>query len=107
MTIHIAWGIALVWITLSCCWDLSKPINKILSYHGFLPLSRLTYCTYLIHPVIMLITSFQMQGPIHLDHPMVLTIFMGNSVLSFIIAFIISVIFEAPVIRLLKIFFHK
>ena len=28
-------------------------VNDILSWKGFVPLSRLTYCTYLIHPMVL------------------------------------------------------
>uniref|UniRef100_A0A336M422 CSON009464 protein n=1 Tax=Culicoides sonorensis TaxID=179676 RepID=A0A336M422_CULSO len=104
---HTAWGVALVWICLSCYWGLARPINNLLSYRGFYPLSRLTYCAYLIHPVIMVVTSFQTQGPISMTHSLIMTTFLGNAVLSFILALIISLLFEAPVIRLLKIVFRK
>lgn len=68
-----AWGFALIWITLSCSWGLAKPINSLLSYNGFFPLSRLTYCTYLIHPTVMMLTSFQCESPIHLKHGMIVS----------------------------------
>ncbi|XP_063695902.1 nose resistant to fluoxetine protein 6-like [Culicoides brevitarsis] len=104
---HTAWGVGLVWICLSCYWGLARPINSFLSYRGFLPLSRLTYCAYLIHPVIMVVTSFQQQGPISMTHAMIMTTFLGNAVLSFMFALVISLLFEAPVIRILKIVFRK
>lgn len=63
-----AWGAALVWICLSCYWGLAGPIKSLLSYRAIYPLSRLTYCNYLIHPVVMLVNSFQMEAPIHLQH---------------------------------------
>ncbi|CRK99548.1 CLUMA_CG012865, isoform A [Clunio marinus] len=103
---HAAWGVGLIWITLSCCWGLAKPINSLLSYNGFFPLSRLTYCTYLIHPTIMMITSFQCDGPIHLRHGTILTAFLGNAVISFFAAYVLSVLVESPVIRVLKILFR-
>lgn len=35
-------------------------VNELLSWPGFVPLSRMTYCAYLVHPVIMtIITSSQ------------------------------------------------
>lgn len=68
MTIgHLAWGVALLWIVLACHWGLISPVNKFLSYPGFLPLSRLSFCAYLFHPIIMLNTVFQMQSPINLQ----------------------------------------
>ena len=33
-------------------------INELLSWRGFIPVSRLTYCAYLIHPVVMIVMSF-------------------------------------------------
>ncbi|XP_067636142.1 uncharacterized protein [Eurosta solidaginis] len=104
---HTAFGVGLIWIVLACCWDIAPTVNSILSYRGLWPLSRLTYCTYLIHPVIMLITSFRMTGIVHLNNLFVMTIFLGNAVASFGVAFLISILFEAPVIRILKILFRK
>lgn len=44
------------------------------SFKGFLPFSRMTYCAYLIHPVIMVYTSFLLDGPIHLQQGLVVCI---------------------------------
>lgn len=103
----LAFGLGLIWMVLSCCWNLAPTMNRILSYRCLWPLSRLTYCTYLIHPVIMLITAYRMDGTVHLSTSMILVVFLGNAVVSFIVAFFISVVLEAPVIRLLKIIFRK
>ncbi|XP_055611338.1 nose resistant to fluoxetine protein 6 [Uranotaenia lowii] len=104
---HTAWGAALIWITLSCCWGYAPAVNSFLSYRGVYPLSRLSYCAYLLHPMIMMATSFQMEAPIHLQHVMVITVFFGNAVLSFILSYFVSLAFEAPVINLLKLAFKK
>ncbi|XP_068155422.1 O-acyltransferase like protein [Drosophila tropicalis] len=104
---HTAFGCGLIWIVLSCCWGLAPTVNAILSYRVLWPLSRLTYCAYLIHPIIMFICSSHMSGTVHLNNPMILTMFLGNAVVSFGSAFVISALFEAPVIRILKICFKK
>lgn len=104
---NLAWGFALIWITLSCKWGLAKPIDNLLSYRALLPLSRLTYCAYLIHPVTQIALSYQLNGTIHIQHSLVLTIFLGNAVVSYGCAFILSLMFEAPVVRVLKILFEK
>lgn len=102
-----AWGFALIWITLSCKWGYAKPIDDLLSYRPMLPLSRLTYCAYLIHPVTQIVMSFQLKGPVHIQHALVLTIFMGNAIISYMCAFVLSLMFEAPVVRMLKILFGR
>ena len=37
-------------VTILC----AGPVDKVLSWRGFLPLSRLTYCVYLVHPVVVI-----------------------------------------------------
>jgi hypothetical protein len=64
---HTAWGFALIWITLSCAWGYGGIVNSILSYRGFFPLSRLTYCAYLIHPVLFSLPSIFLQAPLPLN----------------------------------------
>ncbi|CAH2100104.1 unnamed protein product [Euphydryas editha] len=100
---HTGWGIALAWITIACCCGYGGLVNSALSYRGLLPLSRLTYCAYLVHPTIMMYTSFLLDGPLHLQNSMVLTIYAGYAVMAFLASFAISLAFEAPAVRLLKI----
>lgn len=105
--VRAAWGLALMWITLSCKWGLAEPIDKLLSHHSLLPLSRLTYCAYLIHPVSQIAMSLELKGTVHIQHGLILTIFLGNAITAYAIALILSLLFEAPVVRVLKIAFGK
>ncbi|WAR07238.1 NRF6-like protein [Mya arenaria] len=49
-----AWGVALAYLIIACCTGHGGWINDLLSWPGFIPLSRLTYCAYLIHPLVMI-----------------------------------------------------
>ncbi|CAH0389766.1 unnamed protein product [Bemisia tabaci] len=100
---HSAWGAALAWIVIACCTGNGGCVNSLLSFRLLQPLSRLTYCAYLVHPVIMVLTSFQMDGPLHLHNGLVLILYFGNVVASFLLSFFISLTLEAPVVRLLKV----
>lgn len=40
-------------------------INTFLSWKGFIPLSRLTYCAYLVHPVVIYHFQYTRQRLIH------------------------------------------
>ncbi|KAK0159954.1 hypothetical protein PV328_007409 [Microctonus aethiopoides] len=102
---HTAWAIAVSFIVIQCCTGSAKIINNLLSLRLLYPLSRLTYCAYLVHPVIMLITSTQMDGPLHLYNGIVLIVYFGNLVASYLLSFCISIALEAPVVNLLKIAF--
>lgn len=65
---HTAWGLSLAWITLACCYGYGGPLNCLFGCNLFLPLSRLTYCAYLVHPVLMCLSSFILDGNIHLHN---------------------------------------
>ncbi|CAH0691218.1 unnamed protein product [Chilo suppressalis] len=101
---HTAWGVAMAWIAIACCCGYGGLVNSLLSYRGFLPLSRLTYCAYLVHPTVMVFTSFMLDGPFHLTNSTVITIYAGYAVLAFLASFAISMAFEAPAVRIIKIF---
>ncbi|XP_075986822.1 O-acyltransferase like protein-like [Anticarsia gemmatalis] len=100
---HTAWGVAVAWVAISCCSGYGGLVNSALSYRGLLPLSRLTYCAYLVHPTIMMYTSFLLDGPYHMQNSTVLAIYAGYAVMAFLASFAISLAFEAPAVRLLKI----
>ncbi|XP_053601315.1 nose resistant to fluoxetine protein 6-like isoform X2 [Plodia interpunctella] len=100
---HTAWGVALAWVSIACCCGYGGLINSFLSYRGLLPLSRLTYCAYLIHPTIMVYTSFHLDGPFHLQNSIVLVVYAGYAVMAFLASFAVSITFEAPAVRILKI----
>ena len=47
-----AWSIVIAWIILACALGHGGVVNDILSWPGFLPGSKLSYCAYLIHPLV-------------------------------------------------------
>ncbi|KAG8225584.1 hypothetical protein J437_LFUL002103 [Ladona fulva] len=63
---HTTWGLAIAWIVLSCSTGRGGPVNWILSNRFFVPLSRLSFCAYLIHPLIMFAVFMHSDAPIHL-----------------------------------------
>ncbi|XP_051166892.1 nose resistant to fluoxetine protein 6-like [Leptopilina boulardi] len=102
---HTAWAMAIAFIVIQCCTGSAPIIDSLLSIRLMHPLSRLTYCAYLVHPVIMMITSTQMDGPFHLHNGLVLIIYFGNLVASYLLSFCVSIALEAPLVNLLKIAF--
>jgi peptidoglycan/LPS O-acetylase OafA/YrhL len=41
-------------------------VNKLLSCKFFFPLSRISYCAYLVHPLVMISVIMHMESPVHL-----------------------------------------
>jgi len=46
---RVTWAIALGWVVFACIKGYGGVVNRFLSWRGFIPLGRLTYCVYLIH----------------------------------------------------------
>jgi hypothetical protein len=52
-TSRIIWALSLAWITFACITGNGGPVNTFLSAKVWIPLSRLTHCAYLVHPIVM------------------------------------------------------
>ena len=97
------WALMLGWIVVACATGHGGFINSILSWDGFLPLSRLTYCAFLVHLTVM---NFEFMGP---DSTQLYTLtnliyrFFGMYVMSYAVAFLLAVGVEAPMLGLEKV----
>lgn len=123
---HSAWAVALAWITIACSTGYGGYVNKLLSAECIYPFSRVTYCAYLVHPIVIRILALNSDAPLHLAAdsmvnidlfklvfksikylivfiiPQVIT-FFGLVVCSYLLSFVVSLSFEAPVVMMLKI----
>jgi len=99
---HTAWALALAWIVIACSTGYGGYVTSILSSSLLYPFSRVTYCAYLVHPVVIRVTAMRMDAPLHLGPEMVTVMFTGHLVLSYVISFVVSLLFEAPIVSLLR-----
>lgn len=99
-----AWALALSWVVVACVTGYGGPVNSILSSKFFAPLSRLTYCAYLIHPLIMLSAVAHMDGPMHLQRDTMIIAIFGYFFVSYLGSLVLTIVFEAPAVALLSIF---
>ncbi|KAL4234454.1 hypothetical protein ACF0H5_006100 [Mactra antiquata] len=102
-----AWGAAICWIIFACATGHGGWINQVLSWSPFIPLGRLTYCAYLIHPLVMEIYYESKDQPIYFSEFETVYMFLGNMVLSYGAAFVVSLVFESPMMGLEKAIFKK
>ncbi|KAK0083724.1 hypothetical protein PV325_008322 [Microctonus aethiopoides] len=104
---HSAWALGLSWIVVACSTGYGGWVNSILSAPILYPFSRVTYCAYLVHPIIIRLTAMNLDSPFHLGKDTVVIVFFGQVVLSYLVSFVISLAFEAPVVSMLKILAPK
>ncbi|CAH1402499.1 unnamed protein product [Nezara viridula] len=100
---HTLWALGLSWIVIACSTGYGGYISDILSSSILYPFSRVTYCAYLVHPVVIRSMTMRLDSPLHLSPEMVIVMYTGHLILSYIISFIISILFEAPLVSLLRI----
>ncbi|TGZ63749.1 hypothetical protein CRM22_006748 [Opisthorchis felineus] len=93
-----AWSIGIAVCIYLCAADWSPAVNAVLSFAGFRVLARLTYCAYLIHPIIIIYYGFSRGEAAHMDNTFLFFTFLAVWVLSQIMATIISMCTEVPVI---------
>jgi peptidoglycan/LPS O-acetylase OafA/YrhL len=82
-------------------------VNHVLSWKGFLPLGRLTYCVFLIHYDYLNVFYSAMRKQYYYTIFGQISIYFGVLVVVFGLAFVISVTLEASFLNLEKLIFSS
>eukprot|EP00163_Fabomonas_tropica_P012730 TRINITY_DN2408_c0_g1_i1.p1 TRINITY_DN2408_c0_g1~~TRINITY_DN2408_c0_g1_i1.p1 ORF type:complete len:373 (+),score=36.55 TRINITY_DN2408_c0_g1_i1:438-1556(+) len=99
---RFAWACALGWVTWLCTTGQGGVVNQLLASPLWQPLARLTYCTYLVHPMIMVIVTGQVRHPVHYDQVSQALRFLGFTMFSYAIGSAIALFVEFPLSSLEK-----
>ncbi|XP_059490578.1 nose resistant to fluoxetine protein 6-like [Neocloeon triangulifer] len=107
-TFHrLAWSVGIGWVIWACVNNYGGPINSILSWKYFLPLSKLSYCAFLIHlDIIVFHTAIQRTYRYFSNFETVYDYF-SVAILTFPLAILLHVVVEAPSMALIRILFGK
>ncbi|XP_048774648.2 nose resistant to fluoxetine protein 6-like [Ostrea edulis] len=106
-TNRTVWGACVCWVIFACATGNGGFVNTLLSWSPFGPLARLSYCVYLVHPVLMYVDYYSSRVPMYLTDFSGIYLFLGNLVLSNMVAFVASLAFEAPMMGLEKVLLRK
>ncbi|XP_036144092.1 nose resistant to fluoxetine protein 6 [Monomorium pharaonis] len=98
------WAIGIAWIVLACSTKHGGIINKLLSFQIWIPLSRLNYCAYLIHPIIIRSIRYYSETSIHFEFMSWIVLWVGYITISYVCAYILSLMVEIPCILLMQMF---
>uniref|UniRef100_K1RC99 Nose resistant to fluoxetine protein 6 n=1 Tax=Magallana gigas TaxID=29159 RepID=K1RC99_MAGGI len=97
------WAACVAWVIAACHYGRGGIVNSILSWSGLVPLSRMSYAAYLVHPMMMMIYVFSKRNLVYLADFDVIYLFLGHTVMTFMTSFVASLAFEAPFMALEKI----
>jgi peptidoglycan/LPS O-acetylase OafA/YrhL len=123
----ILWSLALSFVVYSCVNSYGGFINDFLSWSFWVPLSKLSFCAYLVHVLIVDTFAFLQEHLIHAQWSTFVSFYLfinlgllffihniqkiyistGNVFLSFCLAYVASLLFEMPFTGLEKFIFKK
>ncbi|XP_046562223.1 LOW QUALITY PROTEIN: O-acyltransferase like protein-like [Haliotis rubra] len=101
------WGAAVCWVVVACATGNGGFVNTLMSWSGFVTLSRLTYCAYLIHPMVIMYQYMTQRSPFFITDVNIVFNFLGFLVITYGLSFVVSLVFEAPMMGLEKALFKR
>ncbi|XP_077505446.1 nose resistant to fluoxetine protein 6-like [Amblyomma americanum] len=102
-----AWALGIAWMVVACATGNGGFINKVLSWRAFVPLSRLTYLVYLVHPLLILWHTAYLKKPFYTTQFFVGYVYLGHLFSAYCLSFSLSLTFESPFILLERILLGK
>lgn len=91
------WALSVGWIVFACatnnCWPI---VASLLGAKMFVPLSRLTYPAFLVHPILMAIFYGRSETVFNFSHLLMVYFIIGNLVLTYIVSYFLALAFELP-----------
>lgn len=101
------WAVGLSWIVLASLAGYGGIVARLLSWSAMVPLSRLTYSAYIVHPLVIATFYGSQQGVLDYSEYMLAYFSMGNLCISYTAALVFSMVFEAPVMAMEKVFLGR
>ncbi|XP_037028727.1 nose resistant to fluoxetine protein 6-like [Bradysia coprophila] len=104
---HTVGPMILFWIILSSISQYQGFIGRFLSSKRLIPLSKLTNCILMVHPLITRLIILDSEQIFHLSLAILFTTYIGFLALSFTAGFVLYMFFEAPLTSLLQNVYYK
>jgi len=99
---RLTWALAVAWVIFACQNKFGGLVQNFLSWRAFMPLSRLTYGAYLIHPMTLLVFyQSKLSTRAYTDLDLAFQ-FVSITVMSYAAAFILAVTVEYPILNIDK-----
>ncbi|EEC00714.1 hypothetical protein IscW_ISCW001445 [Ixodes scapularis] len=106
-THRLAWALALAWVIFVCSTGQAAWVNRLLSLDVFVPLSRLTYSSYLVQLLVMVAKLTAARQSFLIAHWDMVRDYCGHTVLIYIFAYLFYLFCECPVVNLDKLIMNR
>ncbi|XP_028514764.1 nose resistant to fluoxetine protein 6 isoform X2 [Exaiptasia diaphana] len=101
---RFAWALSLAWVIYVCHAGFGGLVDNILSARFWIPLSRLTYSVYLVHPMVLGAFYGSLQSTVAYTDFLMVIFFLGCLMVSYGLSFILAIAIEFPTMQLEKLF---
>ncbi|KAG0411705.1 hypothetical protein HPB47_011154, partial [Ixodes persulcatus] len=91
-----AWALGLAWLVYASDSNRGGLLNRTLSWRVWVPLSRLTYAVYLIHPIVLFFQFWTIRERIYGSHLTMVYLYLCNMAFNIGMAVPFYLCFEAP-----------
>ncbi|XP_070536861.1 nose resistant to fluoxetine protein 6-like [Ptychodera flava] len=99
---RFAWSLAVAWVVFACRYKMAGPVDTILSWDFWIPLSRLTYTAYLFHPMVLDVLVFNFATPFHYTFNIIAYLFVGVTFISYGVSALVYLAVEMPMTNIEK-----
>ncbi|XP_055303582.1 nose resistant to fluoxetine protein 6-like [Sitodiplosis mosellana] len=100
--IHMTWSVIILWIIVASISKHRGLIGHILTSKYLMPLDKMTNCFLMVYPIITRIIILSSDSSMHLSIGLIITFFLGITILTIFASFTLYMIFQAPVEDLLR-----
>ncbi|XP_069986465.1 nose resistant to fluoxetine protein 6 isoform X2 [Penaeus vannamei] len=101
------WCAALAWVVVACHFGYGGVVNDFLSHPSWQPLSRLTYSMYLVAIPVQIFWAYSLKELTYFTHIDKVIQACGTIFISIVVAVLVSLTAEAPVLGLEKLIFRR
>ncbi|XP_030850769.1 nose resistant to fluoxetine protein 6 [Strongylocentrotus purpuratus] len=101
---RFTWAVSLSWVVFACHYGYGGWINDFLSWELWIPMSRLTYSAYLLHPIIIMVYDFNHGNNYFYSIYMLAFEVTAIVTLAYVAAILMAVAIEFPLGNLEKLF---
>lgn len=103
----IFWCLAMAWVIIACHLTNNGVVERFLSLSVWLPISKLSFCIYLMHIPVQFIYLSSIRTPAYVSYLRALYKFFGDFSVTFFIAFAWALLFEYPTLNIIAILLAK
>ncbi|CAL1546666.1 unnamed protein product [Lymnaea stagnalis] len=96
------WAICIGWVIFACASGYGGFINSFLSWQAWIPLSRLTFGTYLTHMMVIMYFNNNERTVAYFSFHGVIQRYLATFVVSYALSLVLSLLIETPVRNLTK-----